>query len=171
MKEKSIKELEEDFLAYGKKEEWHSLETSALDLAIRYMANEQYEEALEAVVSAMAIQVSGCSEAKRVCKYEDVVVSTYCIGMIRYCGEKLSLSREEREKKVRELLISAFGILPFSYYEPETALAILKDCRNKPFNPKKYNRDHVKPDEERKLTVADEKEDGGFVAMRACHCI
>ena len=171
MKEKSIKELEEDFLAYGKKEEWQSLETSAFYLALRYLANEQYEEALEAAVSAMAIQISGCREAGCVYKYDNVSVSTYRIGVIRECGERLALSQEELEKRVKEVLASVFGLLPFSYYEPETALAILKDCRNKTFDPGNYSCDYAAPEADKRLPSADEKETGGFAAIKACPCI
>lgn len=171
MREKSIQELEEEFLAYGIKKEWHSLEASAFYLALRYMANEQYEEALEAVVSAMAIQISGCNEADCVYKYDNVTVSTYRIGMIRECGEMLALSQEELEKKVKEALASVFGLLPFSYYEPETALAILKDCRNKSFDPGNYSCDYASPNGDKRVKSADEKETGRFAAIKACPCI
>lgn len=171
MREKSIQELEEEFLAYGIKKDWHSLEASAFYLALRYLANEQYEEALEAAVSAMAIQISGCREADCVYKYDNVSVSTYRIGMIRECGERLALSQEELEKKVQEVLTSVFGLLPFSYYEPETALAILKDCRNKAFDPENYSCDYAAPEEDKRLTAVNEKETDGFAALKACPCI
>jgi len=145
MRDKSIKEIEEEFLTYGKMKDWRSLDRSASYLAIRYMANEQYEDALEAIVSSMAIQLSGCSENGCVYDYDEVKVCTYHIGLIKECGEKLLLSQEKLEKKVNDLLGVAFGVLPFSYYEPKTAVEILKDCRNKPFNPKKYSCDHVRP--------------------------
>lgn len=170
MKDKSIAEIEEEFLEYGKNKDWHSLNASASYLAIRYMADEQYEEALEAIVSSMAIELSGCSAEDYVCKYDDVNVCTYHIGLIKECGEKLFLSQEKLEKKVSDLLASVFGILPFSYYEPETALAILKDCRNKPFNPKKYNYDHVRPKEGKLKAEKSEEKVIGRLRMEPCPC-
>ena len=95
MKDKSIEEIEEEFLEYGKVKNWRSLDRSASYLAIRYMANEQYEEALEAIVSSMAIQLSGCSDNDCVYKYDDVQVCTYHIGLIKECGEKLSFDQEK----------------------------------------------------------------------------
>lgn len=166
---KSIKEIEEEFLAYGKMQDWHSLDTSATYLSIRYMADERYEDALEAVVSFMAIQLSGCSENDRVCKYDKVNVCTYHIGLIKECCEKLFLSQNKLEKKVVELLTGVFEILPFSYYESETALEILKDCRNKPFNPKKYDYDHARPKEGR-LAAANEVKAGARVEMQPYPC-
>lgn len=170
MKDKSIEEIEEEFLEYGKVKNWRSLDRSASYLAIRYMANEQYEDALEAIVSSMAIQLSGCSEKDSVCKYDDVKVCTYHIGLIKECGEMLFLSQEKLEKKVSDLLGVAFGILPFSYYKPETAVEILKDCRNKPFNPKKYSYDHARPKEGKKAVTGNGEKVGGSVAMQPCPC-
>lgn len=170
MKDKSIQEIEEEFLEYGRIRKWQSLDECASYLAIRYIANEQYEEALEAIVSSMAIQLSGCSEKDYVCKYCDVNVCTYHIGLIKECGEKLSFDQEKLEKKVSDLLGVAFGILPFSYYEPETAVEILKDCRNKPFNPKKYSCDHVRPKEGKVKAEKSEEKVIGRLRMEPCPC-
>ena len=170
MKDKSIEEIEEEFLAYGKMQDWHSLGTSASYLAIRYMADERYDDALEAIVSSMAIQLSGCSENEHVCKYDEINVCTYHIGLIKECGERLSFNQEKLEKKVGELLTSAFEILPFSYYEPETALEILKDCRNKPFNPKKYDYDHVLPKEGKIAAAKSKGKIIGQIRMEPCPC-
>ncbi len=173
MREKNIPELENDFLAYGKNKEWHSLEAVSSYLAIRYLVNEQYEEALEAIVSALAVQLSGCSKADCVCKYDDISVCTYYIGLIRECAVKLSLTQEALEIKVKGLLKAVFDILPFSYYEPETALAIIKDCRNKAFNPKKYVCDHAKPHGKNELEKADNEEKKGcsFLVMKHYTCV
>ena len=100
MKDKSIAEIQKEFLTYGKMKDWRALDSTASYLAIRYMANEQYEEALEAIVSSMAIQLSGCSENDSVCKYDEVKVCTYHIGLIKECGEKLSYNQEKLEKNV-----------------------------------------------------------------------
>ncbi len=170
MKDKSIAEIEEEFLTYGKMKDWHSLETSASYLAIRYMANERYEDALEAIVSSMAVQLSGCCENEHVCKYDEVNVCTYHIGLIKECGEKLFLSQDKLEMKVCELLTSAFEILPFSYYEPETALEILKDCRNKPFNPRKYSYDHARPKEGRAAAAKSKDKVIGHIRMEPYPC-
>lgn len=170
MKDKSIAEIEEEFLTYGKKKDWRSLDRSASYLAIRYMANEQYEEALEAIVSSMAIQLSGCSENDSICKYDDVKVCTHHIGLIKECGEQLSYNQEKLEKKVTALLGVAFGILPFSYYKPETALEILKDCRNKPFNPKKYDYDHVRPKAGKVMVANNDDKAIRSMRMEPCPC-
>lgn len=170
MRDKSIAEIEEEFLTYGKTKDWRSLDRSASYLAIRYMANEQYEEALEAIVSSMAIQLSGCSDNDCVYKYDEVKVCTYHIGLIKECGDKLFLSQEKLEKKVSALLGVAFGILPFSYYEPETAVEILKDCRNKPFNPKKYSSDHARPKEGKVASGKDKDNLKGHMRIEPCPC-
>ena len=170
MRDKSIAEIEEEFLIYARMKDWRALDRSASYLAIRYMANEQYEEALEAIVSSMAIQLSGCSDNDSVYKYDEVQVCTYHIGLIKECGEKLSFDQEKLEKKVSDLLGVAFGILPFSYYEPETAVEILKDCRNKPFNPKKYSCDHVRPKEGKVTAEKDKGKVIGQIRMEPCPC-
>ncbi|MGL5206929.1 MAG: hypothetical protein ACRC8T_05405 [Acidaminococcaceae bacterium] len=170
MKDKSIAEIEEEFLSYGKIKDWRSLDASASYLAVRYLANERYEDALEAIVSSMAIQLSGCCENDRVCNYDEVNVCTYRIGMIKECGEKLSLSQEKLEKKVKDLLGSAFGILPFSYYEPETALAILKDCRSKPFDPRKYRHDHGRPKAAKAMDSKSNDNSTGSMRLEPCPC-
>ena len=95
MRDKSIAEIEEEFLIYDRMKDWRALDRSASYLAIRYMANEQYEEALEAIVSSMAIQLSGCSDKDSVYKYDEVKVCTYHIGLIKECGEKLSFDQEK----------------------------------------------------------------------------
>lgn len=64
----------------------------------------------------------------------------------------------------------AFGILPFSYYEPETAVEILKDCRNKPFNPKKYSFDHVRPKEGKVAAAKNKGKVIGQIRMEPCPC-
>ncbi|MGE4588106.1 MAG: hypothetical protein AB7E34_00795 [Acidaminococcaceae bacterium] len=170
MKDKSIQEIEEEFLEYGRIRKWQSLDECASYLAIRYIANEQYEEALEAIVSSMAIQLSGCSEKDYVCKYCDVNVCTYHIGLIKECGNKLFLSQEKLENKVTELLASAFGILPFSYYKPETAVEILKDCRNKPFSAKKYSYDHARPKDGKAMVSVNEEKNNGQIKIEPCPC-
>ena len=170
MKDKSIAEIEKELLTYGKMKDWRALDSTASYLAIRYMANEQYEEALEAIVSSMAIQLSGCSENDSVCKYDEVKVCTYHIGLIKECGEKLSYNQEKLEKKVADLLGVAFGILPFSYYKPETALEIIKDCRNKPFNPEKYDCDHARPKAGRVMVAKKDDKKIGSIRMEPCPC-
>ncbi len=170
MRDKSIAEIEEEFLTYGKMKDWRSLDRSASYLAIRYMANEQYEEALEAIVSSMAIQLSGCSENGCVYKYDEIKVCTYHIGLIKECGEQLCLSQAKLEKKVTDLLGVAFGILPFSYYEPETAVEILKDCRNKNFDPQKYNYDHVRPKDGKIKAAQDQEKINKHLRIEPCPC-
>lgn len=170
MKDKSIAEIEKEFLTYGKMKDWRALDSTASYLAIRYMANEQYEEALEAIVSSMAIQLSGCIENDSICKYDDIKVCTYHIGLIKECGEKLSYNQEKLEKKVTDLLRVAFGILPFSYYEPEKALEIIKDCRNKPFNPEKYDCDHTRPKANKVMVAKKDEKKIGSIRMEPCPC-
>ena len=69
-----------------------------------------------------------------------------------------------------DLLGVAFGILPFSYYEPETAVEILKDCRNKNFDPQKYNYDHVRPKDGKLKAEKSEEKVIGRLRMEPCPC-